>query len=82
MFHWTREVGKVWRCSCLEKGSFVLISKFKLFKFDHLHLVYYFTVPLINCVIRTKLIDKIIRKGQLFIKGNNLCVGYIVTIVI
>ena len=54
----------------------------KFEKFDHLHLVYYFTVPLINCVIRTKLIDKIIRKGQLFIKGINLCVGYIVTIVI
>ena len=54
----------------------------KLERFDHLHLVYYFTVSLINCVIRTKLIDKIIRKGQLFIKGINLCVGYIATVVI
>ena len=28
MFHFVREVGKICRCSCWEKGSFILISEF------------------------------------------------------
>ena len=48
MIYMAKEVGKIWRCSCWEKGNFVMINE-KLKnpeKFDHLHLVYYFAVPL------------------------------------
>ena len=49
--HMARAMGKIWRCSCWEKGNFISICEFKysmvrLKKFDHLHLVYHFTVPL------------------------------------
>ena len=49
MFYLAKEVGKIWRCSCWGKGNFIMINEFKLVKpekLDHLHLVYYFTVPL------------------------------------
>ena len=49
MFYLAREVGKIWRCSCWEKGNFIMINKFKYcqtWKFDRLYLVYHFTVPL------------------------------------
>ena len=49
MFHLAREVGKVWRCSCWENGSFILIVSSNMAKteqFGHLRLVYYFTVSL------------------------------------
>ena len=49
MFHLARELEKTWRCSCWEKGKFILIPKFKYRKpqkFVHLHLGYRFTVPL------------------------------------
>ena len=29
MFYLVREVGKIWRCSCWEKGNFVMINVFK-----------------------------------------------------
>ena len=29
MIYMVREVGKIWRCSCWEKGNFVMINKFK-----------------------------------------------------
>ena len=48
MFYLAREVRKTWRCSFCEKGN-LMINEFKYInpeKFDHLHLVYHFTVPL------------------------------------
>ena len=48
MIYLLREVGKIWRCSFWDKGSFIMINKFKMVKaekFEHLHLVYYLTVP-------------------------------------
>ena len=44
-----REVEKIWRCSCREKGNFIVINEFNMVKpekFDHLYLVFHFTVPL------------------------------------
>ena len=29
MFYLVREVGKIWRCSCCQKGNFIMISEFK-----------------------------------------------------
>ena len=29
MFYLAKEVGKIWRCSCWEQGSFIMINKFK-----------------------------------------------------
>ena len=29
MFYLVREVGKIWRCSCCEKGNFTMINEFK-----------------------------------------------------
>ena len=29
MFHLVREVGKIGRCSCWEKGNFIMINEFK-----------------------------------------------------
>ena len=29
MFYLAREVGKIWRCSCWEKGNFIMINKIK-----------------------------------------------------
>ena len=29
MFYLAREVGKIWRCSCWEKGNFIMINEFK-----------------------------------------------------
>ena len=29
MFYLAREVGKIWRCSCWEKGKFIMINEFK-----------------------------------------------------
>ena len=29
MFHLAREVGKIWRCSCWEKGHFIIISELR-----------------------------------------------------
>ena len=49
MFYLAREVGKICRCSCWEKDNFIMINEFKYHKpeqFDHLCLVYHFTVPL------------------------------------
>ena len=47
MIYLLRDVGKIWRCSFWDKGSFIMINKFKMVKaekFEHLHLVYYLTV--------------------------------------
>ena len=43
-------MGKFWRCSFWEKGNFIIMNSnmVKPEKFDHLHLVYHFTVPLTN----------------------------------
>ena len=41
--------GKIWTCSCWEKGNFIMINEFKYgqtWKIGHLHLVYHFTIPL------------------------------------
>ena len=49
MFHLAREVGKIWRCSFLEKGNFTWLvnsDMVKPEKSDDLHLVYHFTLPL------------------------------------
>ena len=46
MIYMAGEVGKIRRCSCWEKCNFVMINEFKPEKFDHLHLVYHFTVLL------------------------------------
>ena len=29
MFYLAREAGKIWRCSCWEKGNFIMINEFK-----------------------------------------------------
>ena len=29
MLYLSREVGRIWRCSCWEKGNFIMISEFK-----------------------------------------------------
>ena len=29
MFYLVREVGKIWRCSCCQKGNFIMISELK-----------------------------------------------------
>ena len=49
MFYLAREVGKSGYVLAEKKGNFVMINEFKYDKpkkFDHLHLVYHFTVPL------------------------------------
>ena len=59
MIYIAMEVTKILRCSCWEKGNFVMINQFiyvKPEKFDHLHLVYHFTVPL-NLSWRSKSMD-------------------------
>ena len=39
--------GKIWTCSCWEKGYFIMINEFKYGqKFGHCHLVYHFTITL------------------------------------
>ena len=61
MFYLVRGVGKVWKCSFWEKGNFIMINKFKYgqtWKFDHLHLVYHFTVPLIINTVKVSLQSK------------------------
>ena len=49
MFYLARKVGRIWRCSCWEKGNFIMINEFKYrqtWKLNHLHLVYHFKVHL------------------------------------
>ena len=69
MFYLTREVGGMWRCFGWEKGSSIMINEFKygkLEKFDYLHLLYHFTVPLSVIVLWRKF------AGIFFFFINNL----------
>ena len=49
MFYLAREVGKIWRCSCWEKGNFIMINEFKYCQTSKIWpspLSLHFTVPL------------------------------------
>ena len=49
MFYSAREVGKIWRCSCWKKVTLLWLMNSNMVKpkkFDHLHVVYHFIIPL------------------------------------
>ena len=44
MFYLAREVGKIWRCSCWEKGNFIMINEFKYGQTWHIFKVYQYVL--------------------------------------